>query len=661
VNTSCTNCGARLREGASFCLDCGSPTEPSKTSRPKQRGQREPLGERTHASLAPPALRQQPAPEAREPRAGSGQPIRGAGSMGDIKRLVRALIHGSIIHVDDLPRGVRVLALLGYAGLLLLVVAALLFEWLGTRPVVPLQACMQEGGRWLCFGDNNVMWAASIPALLTFIIIYLVGWAFVLTGASDCRPFVFLPIVGLFVAQLFFLPSGLGRDVVFQAWGSTLFLMSIPIGLYIFSHRLRYWRDLPLLEFAAWLFVVLGFAVSLLLIHNFAVPLVTLLNVRANSRFVLETLWFLLALQMADVAVTTSRLVVAWLRRSLTGVRFRRLVTALLLARPVISIAMLFLTGNDFWLTDYMVSLLLIGFVWRLGVGARPLVGKTAILLLILLSLSALAFLIAVPGVWLGRFYFVLAPLALAPVWFVLERRWSTRTAATLLALSLAWPVIVLAFTLVFSGQGDFLEAFVNYSISEVDLPQPAVVLFVVLAAYNLLSTGARYANTEGRVVPRTGRVLLVFGAIISATGLFMFSATVRDSATGVLDESLQAGLELWFAFGTFFLAAPYLAWTAWTNRERLIGGEEPRPVGWQPNGWWIVIGVLFGVLATRLLVWEFGLNPLFSIGIVVGIVTIVSIAARARGVSLANIIVGGGGSLAGMVMLFLIDILGRV
>jgi hypothetical protein len=542
---------------------------------------------------------------------------------------------------------------------LLLLVATPLFELLGSK--MPPRACEQGSALWLCysgFGDNNVLLGASIPALLTFILVYMVGWAFVLTGASDCRPLVFLPIVGLFVSQLFFLPGGLSNNVIFRAWGFALPLVAVPIGMYLFSHRLRYWRELPLLEFFAWVFVILGFAGSLLFNGNIGVAYATLMNVLVNSRIILETLWFLLALQTADVAVTLSRLVVTRLRRSLREERFGRLVLAVLLARPVISIAMLFLTENDFWLTDYMVSLLLIGFALRLGVGTRSPVGKMGILLLTLLSVSAVAFLIVVPGgSWLWRFYFLLVPLVLATVWLVLERRWTTRTAATLLALSLAWPVVVLGLMLAFSGRGDFIEA----PLSATGLVSP-VLLFVGLTAYSLLGSGAEYANTGGGATPRIGRVLLYFGAIISVTGLFMFSATVRDSVTGVLDQSLQTGLGTWFAFGIFFLSAPYLAWTAWRHRERLVGGEEESsPLSWQPSGWWIVIGVLFGLLATRLLVWEFGLSPILGAIAVVGIGIIIGIAARASGVHRADATAGVVGLSVGIIIFLLMDFPGRV
>ncbi len=660
VNTYCTNCGARLLEGASFCAGCGRPTDPGEMPRPKQRGEQTPLGEQPPASLAPPAPTQEGVPETREPRSGRGKPSRRARFIDGSDRLVRARIRESVIHVGDLPRGVRVLALLGYAGVLLLLVATPLFEWLGSQ--MPPGACEQgSSALWLCFsgfGGNNVLWGASVPALLTFILAYVVGWALVLTGASDCRPLVFVPIAALFVSQLFLLPGGLSNDVVLRAWGVSLALAAVPVGMYLFSHRLLYWRDLPLLEFVAWLLVIVGFAGSLLLIGGIGVAGWTVLNILYNSRTVLETLSFLLALQTADVAVSLSGLTVTRLRRSLTEEGFGRLVMAVLLARPVIPMAMLFLTANDFWLTDYMVSLLLIGFALRLGAGGRPLAGKTGILLLALLSLSALAFLVVVPGgSWPWRFYFLLVPLVLATVWLVLERRWTTRTAATLLALSLAWPVVVLGLVLAFSGRGDFIEA----PISATGLVPP-VLLFVGLNAYGLLGTGAGFANTEGRVVPRSGRVLLYFGALISVTGLFIFFATLRDSATGQLDQSLQAGLGVWFAFGTFFMAAPYLAWTAWRHRERLVGGEEePSLVRWQPSGWWVVIGVLFGLLATRLLVWEFRSSPILGTVAAVGIGIIIGIASRASGVRRADTIAGVVGLIAGVIIFLLMDLPGRI
>ena len=61
----------------------------------------------------------------------------------------------------------------------------------------------------------------------------------------------------------------------------------------------------------------------------------------------------------------------------------------------------------------------------------------------------------------------------------------------------------------------------------------PAALLFVGLAAYDVLNFGVRYANTDGRIMPRSGRVFLYFGAVLLVTSFALFYLNARVVRTG--------------------------------------------------------------------------------------------------------------------------------
>jgi hypothetical protein len=157
------------------------------------------------------------------------------------------------------------------------------------------------------------------------------------------------------------------------------------------------------------------------------------------------------------------------LRRRLAERQFGTMVVAILLVHPVLSFVLILNDGE--WLAiDLLVSLLLV--LWALG-----------------LRLSG---------------------------------RLSIPAASLLLAINLVLPLLTLGWSQPFR-ETDMTAAMVSVAGVAANVV-PAALLFVGLAAYDVLNFGVRYANVDGRVMPRGGRVLKYFGAVLLVTAFVLFS-----------------------------------------------------------------------------------------------------------------------------------------
>ena len=189
----------------------------------------------------------------------------------------------------------------------------------------------------------------------------------------------------------------------------------------------------------------------------------------------------------------------------------------MLLARPIISFALI-LNDGGWWGIDLLVSLLLAS--WALALRIR------------------------------GRL--------------------SAPAASALLALSLVLPVLTLGWSQPFR-EADLTTAVFAVAGATTGV-LPAALLFVGLAAYDVLNFGAR---ADGRVMPRGRRVLIYFGVVLLVTGFTLFFLNARVVDTGQPDESLELLIDMPFVIGILFLGLPYLAWLVWQHRERLVGSER--------------------------------------------------------------------------------------
>ncbi len=140
-----------------------------------------------------------------------------------------------------------------------------------------------------------------------------------------------------------------------------------------------------------------------------------------------------------------------------------------------------------------------------------------------------------------------------------------------LLTLSFALPLFSAGFVMAFSGRELFNA--LEMTAERADSFAPTLI-FVVLMAYNVLSLGSAFANKDGDIAPRSGRMLLGLGAAVMIISGTIFSVNVRDAA-GELDRTFRTAIDAFFTLGVCFLGLPYLVWTAWKRCETLSGDNE--------------------------------------------------------------------------------------
>lgn len=183
---------------------------------------------------------------------------------GGVRRALRLLnrifyslyvvpLKDAFIDFTDLSLSHKILAVGGYFSIALMLVLTLLFE-LFSGKLGLVTYTLSTGEAWV---------TKQIPTLvmITSSLGVLLGWAFLLTGATDCHPLVFVPVLGFFGFQLFALSAGALSEE--GAWLEPLFCLTAPVlllgtlGLYLLTHRKSYWRNLALVEFAVWFCVML--------------------------------------------------------------------------------------------------------------------------------------------------------------------------------------------------------------------------------------------------------------------------------------------------------------------------------------------------------------------------------------------------------------------
>lgn len=446
------------------------------------------------------------------------------------KRFLHCL-RESLIELSGLSPGLRALAFAGYATVFGLLVSALFFELRGGRlPGVEFE--MTAGGL------RSVPFAVMRLCSVTLV----VGWAYVLTGATQCRRRVFLPIAGVFALQLTLLSAALGNWAILLVCAAAL-LIGVFVGAYALTHRRPFWRDRPLVQVLFWLGVMSFFTVTAWVFGRSAREVAAALNSAFLALSLLAVaFWVLLGVEAIGASIGLARAIGVGARRLLTEEAMRALAVFTLLARPSLAVLITYLTGDGVWMFDFLFSI----------------------------------------------------PLILLTVALWATGRWTTRNAHTLLALGLASTAFTLALSLAFQGH-DLTEL----AISATGL-FPPMLLFVGLTAYNVLGWGVRYANVDGEHIPRRGRVLLYFGGVILIITFVLFSLNQRVVATGRLDETEQVLINDLFALVALLLGFPYLLWVVWKRRDELIGSEagyaaiaRPALLARVPARLWIVAGIL--------------------------------------------------------------------
>ncbi len=143
----------------------------------------------------------------------------------------------AFIDFKGLSLSLRILAVLGYVAVFALLALTLLFDlfrnYLAMVTYVP-------------YGDQPAARQVPFVVMIACGLSIALGWAYVLTGATDCRRRVFFPIVALFVVQLIFLAP----INILLLWCCTApMLVAALVGAHFFTASKRYWRDFPIVEF----------------------------------------------------------------------------------------------------------------------------------------------------------------------------------------------------------------------------------------------------------------------------------------------------------------------------------------------------------------------------------------------------------------------------
>jgi hypothetical protein len=455
----------------------------------------------------------------------------------------------AFIDFRGLSLSLRILAVLGYVAVFALLALTLLFDlfrnYLALVTYVP-------------YGDQPARQVPFVVMIACGLSLTL-GWAYVLTGATDCRRRVFFPIVALFVVQLVFLVP----LTILPLWCCTAPVLVVAlVGAHFFTASKRYWRDFPIVEFVLWccamVFFIGMFWFSAQSVENLAKDIDV---VAAVLSLISVPLWVAFGLAIVNLAVDAARTVVSTLRRMFPGEVLRALTVLLILIRPA---------GTILAFALNMQETTLGGLVFADSLVTVPL-------------------------------------LSVAMIVVALRRRWNTRNAATILAISLILPLFILGVGMAISGKD--ISDILGLTLEGLGI-FPPLLLFVVVMANNVLNIGAKFANKDGKYAPRSGRVTLTFGLAFLVIGLTIFLANLRDGVTGQVDATFQTATDNFFGLGLIFLGLPYLLWVLWRRRDELAGKEEDFATVEPIFAWlgrvsgrvWLVLSVVAIVLFTCLI-----------------------------------------------------------
>lgn len=407
----------------------------------------------------------------------------------------------------------RLLALGGYVALACLLGFLLVVEFFGIKfRQVPFT-----------IGET----AVQVPFVVMVVssLGYAVGWSYILTGATDFRRRAFWLILGLYAVQLFLLLPTSNAVFLWLCTAPPLLILIVVIHTY--GRDKSFIREWPLVEFCLWLGINFFFLLMFWLFDPTDSSVALSLNANFSLLMLLTLVfWAVGGLSVARLAVHVGRMVVMVARR-LFPERFLRVMTlALLLARPLFSLAAAsILTRLDNPVFAYM----------------------TFFDLFLVIPLTFLTVIMAVLG------------------------RWQLRPALTLLALSFGVPVFTLGVGLAFVGQ-DMTDT-LALSLESLNL-FPPLVLFTALLVHEVLTAGIPFSRYHSETMPRSGRLFLVFGMALLVVSFTIFNTSTTDATTGQIHNNLQIIVNALFSLSALILGFPYLGWVVWRKREELIGDE---------------------------------------------------------------------------------------
>jgi hypothetical protein len=447
----------------------------------------------------------------------------------------------NFIDLQGLPISLKILTISGYVAVFGLLFFTLSVELAGDHlPTVQYTVT-----------EKNLKLPLVVMAITSLA--FILGWAYLLTGAAAAKPRVFLPVLALFALQLFLVSGGTLLLILLEVF----FFLAVLV-IYGLTFRTHFWRDLPGLHFFGWLGAVSVIVILSVGAVSTNAQVAVALSANFNIVMLLTLLfWVVLGFSIVDLGIQIGRAFTQIGLRYLPFSTFSALIVFVLLIHPAVIALAFWLTKDGFLLLDLPFSIL-----------------------------------------------FILGALAL---WFA--RRWSVPTSAVFLTLSLASPVVVLGLSMAFAGQ-DFAELLLKMTGIF-----PPLLLFVGLTTYNLFGMGVAFTGVDGRVLPRRARVLLYFGTLILVVATMLFLSNQRNAETSQLSTDMQTMINGLLALSALVFGIPYVIWMVWKRREALIGPEKdsldtPR-WAWlervSGKGWFalsLILACFCSCLLTGILIW---------------------------------------------------------
>jgi hypothetical protein len=235
--------------------------------------------------------------------------------------LLRRTFAGNFIDLQGLPVSLKILTISGYLVVFGMLFFTLLVELAGDRlPTVEYTTL-----------DQNLKLPLVVMAIAGLA--FIMGWAYLLTGAAASRARIFLPILVLYALQLFFVSGG-SLLVLFL---EVLFFLTVLV-IYGLTFRMRFWRDLPGLHFFGWLGAVSVFVI--LSVGTSATNAEVATGLSANSSGLLlltAVFWALLGLSIIDLGIKTGRVFTRSARKILPFSTFSALIVFVLVIHPAVA------------------------------------------------------------------------------------------------------------------------------------------------------------------------------------------------------------------------------------------------------------------------------------------------------------------------------------
>lgn len=386
--------------------------------------------------------------------------------------------------------------------------------------------------------DSTDTLSISFLALVLATAVFAVGWAYVLGGAARCSVWVFLTIGLFFALQTLVLANAFaGSNAAMLAYACLLpIVVILALAGYFVLRRLRHRAWVGMLESLWWLGLTSVFIVLMWVTGDSNAAVASHFAVSTGSILVLAAAyWFYLALDVVGMGLGLGRWTVTGTRVLLIPQAARWLILIFLMLKPLVAFAVFAITEFSFLALDMFAS-----------------IGLAAVGLVVL------------------------------PFW-----RRSTAAAYVLLSLSVALMVAFYALELALGGSD-----FNSLLLEQTGLISP-LISFVVLTLWDMATSGARFANKDGRWLPREGRMLLYAGGLmVAAMATLFYTAAGDPRLQDMANNALVSGLAI--------LGGGYILFIVWRRREVLIGpavGDEEGLARLRqlPRAVWVAMIVLTG------------------------------------------------------------------